>query len=58
VAKRVVRCRDWLKTRWAGKGSYVNERIGEKRGGRKGEKQQLFVKNKASGTGSRVVTSH
>jgi hypothetical protein len=34
VAKRVVRCRDLLKTRWAGKGSYVNGLVKKVAGGR------------------------
>ena len=34
MAKRVVRCRDLLKTRWAGKGSYVNGLVKKGAGGR------------------------
>jgi hypothetical protein len=34
VAKTVVRCRDLLKTRWAGKGSYVNGLVKKGAGGR------------------------
>ena len=34
MAKTVVRCRDLLKTRWAGKGSYVNGLVKKGAGGR------------------------
>ena len=43
--KRVVRCRDWLKSRWVGKGSYVNGLVKKGAGGR-GKSSSYLLKTR------------
>ena len=55
--KTVVRLRDWLKTRWAGKSGHVNELVKNGAGGRGKSSSYSLKTRRAEGKGSQVVMS-
>ena len=55
--KTVVRLRDWLKTRWAGKSGDVNELVKNGAGGRGKSSSYSLKTRRAKGKGSEVVMS-
>jgi len=54
---KVVRCRDSLKTMWAGKSGHVNELVKNGAGGRGKSSSYLLKTRRAKGKGLRVVMS-